>query len=298
MNMHSSCHSLVIASLLLSGIGVPTVRAAADSSATKAPSLLSRASEMYEDQRYEESIQVLSAALVRPGSPNSEKIAVYKLMAQNYILLRKDDEAESAFRALLALSPDFRLPTAESPRFRVVFDKVRSKWEAEGRPGLLLPEARPLSEVKLSCKGEGVAKNGESYSLDATLTDGGTRAKSLTLFARTGGKGKFVVAWRGDARTGKSGLRIAPAGVKAPLLEYYVEADDAGGLALASCGDATQPFRVAVPENKSGSWVPWAVGGVVGAGLLVGGLALAGVFKSDPAPAPSTRVHIGIGEAP
>lgn len=266
----------------------------------KGPSLLARATEMYDDQRYEESIQVLSAALVRPSATTEEKIAVYKLMGQNYILLRRDEEAESAFRALLVLAPEYRLPSSESPRFRVVFDKVKAKWDAEGRPGMLKPEAPPLAAVKLTCKGEGVAKNGEHYPLEALLTDTGSRAKRLSLFTRSGGKGKFVVAWKGDVEShnGKYNIRVASSAVHAPLLEYYVEADDAGGLALASCGDATQPVRVAVPESKSGSWVPWAVGGVLGAGAIVGGLWLAGVFSSDPPPSPGTRVHIGIGEAP
>ncbi len=297
MNAQKLC-PLFLASVMLALGVVATPAQAAEAARPSSSSLLTRALEMYDDQRYEESIQVLSAALVRPGSPSSEKIALYKLMAQNYILLRKDDESESAFRALLALSPEFRMPASESPRFRVVFDKVRAKWEAEGRPGVIRPEAPPMADVKLSCKGEGVAKNGERYALEATLGDPGARARRLSLFARTGGKGKFVVAWQGVAHGGKSALSILPAGVKAPLLEYYVEADDMGGLALASCGDATQPFRVAVPETKSGSWVPWAVGGVVGAGLLVGGLALAGVFKSEAPPAPTTRIRIGIGEAP
>ena len=303
MNAQKLLHCGLIAAVVNAGFP-PPVASADEPARTQTNSLLSRATAMYDDQRYEESIQVLSAALVRPGSPVNEKIALYKLMAQNYILLRKDDESESAFRALLVLSSEFRLPASESPRFRVVFDKVRAKWEAEGRPGLVRASAAPLAEVKLSCKGEGVAKNGEAYALDAVLVDAGMRAMRLTLFSRVSGKGKFAVAWQGDALKGKSSLRVAPGGVKAPLLEYYVEADDAGGLALASCGDATQPFRVAVPESKSGSWVPWAVGGVVGAGLLVGGLALAGVFKSSPSappeppPVPPTRVRIVIGEAP
>ena len=79
-----------------------------------------------------------------------------------------------------------------------------------------------------------------------------------------------------------------------PLIEYYFEGLNKGGLAIVARGDAASPLRIAVPEPTR-SWIlPVAIGGGVGAAAIVGGLALAGVFKGDaagggaaPAPGPA-----------
>src|SRR5439155_23548413 len=70
--------------------------------------------------------------------------------------------------------------------------------------------------------------------------------------------------------------------VKAPVLEYYIEGVDAQGTAIASRGDSQSPLRIAVTEPSRGWVLPVAIGGgILGAAAIVGGLALAGVFKGS-----------------
>ena len=57
-------------------------------------SLILKGSELFDDQQYEESIQVLSAALVRPGTSTQDKMEIYRLLAYNYITLKRTEEAE------------------------------------------------------------------------------------------------------------------------------------------------------------------------------------------------------------
>src|SRR5512132_2215351 len=64
--------------------------------------LIQRAGTLFEDQQYEESIQTLSAALLRPGSSEAEKIETYRLLAYNYIILERTEEADAAVRVQLA----------------------------------------------------------------------------------------------------------------------------------------------------------------------------------------------------
>jgi hypothetical protein len=68
--------------------------------------------------------------------------------------------------------------------------------------------------------------------------------------------------------------------VKPPIVEYYIQASDKGGLAIASRGDAETPLRVAVQGEASGSifgkWWFWT-----GAGAVVAGGILAGVLLSS-----------------
>jgi len=83
--------------------------------------LVQRGKALFDDQQYEESIQTLSAALLRPNNTKTQRLDVYRLLALNYITLNRKDEAESAVRGLLALEPTYTLPASESPRFRDFF---------------------------------------------------------------------------------------------------------------------------------------------------------------------------------
>ena len=73
---------------------------------------------------------------------------------------------------------------------------------------------------------------------------------------------------------------------------------------MLSRGDAAAPLRVAVPDDAKGWILPVAIGGgVLGAAAIVGGLALAGVFKSSSkAPGPgqtgggNSNVIVNVGE--
>ena len=84
----------------------------------------------FDDQQYEESIQTLSAALLRPNNTKQQRVDIYRLLALNYITLNRKDEAESAVRGLLALQPDYTLP-ARSRRASVTSSAPR---RSAGRP--------------------------------------------------------------------------------------------------------------------------------------------------------------------
>ena len=68
---------LVLATAVASAPAVITPNDAhAQTSKAGTTSLIQRAAELFDDQQYEESIQTLSAALLRPGSSTKEKIEI------------------------------------------------------------------------------------------------------------------------------------------------------------------------------------------------------------------------------
>jgi hypothetical protein len=257
--------------------------------------LVQRGRELFDDQRYEESIQTLSGALVRPTNSPQQKLEIYRLLALDHITLGHTEEAENVVRALLAAQPDYELPRSESPRFRDFFAAVRTKWEAEGRPGLA-PEEASGKRITMKHASPATAAPGAEVALAANLDDPGHRAKRVDLFYRAGSKGVFahVVAEYGAA-DGAVRATIPPSAVKPPYVAYYLLASDAGGMPVASSGDADAPLRIPVPESSNGWVLPVAIGGgVLGvAGIVVGGLALAGAFKGSAAKGQSS-VTIGV----
>jgi hypothetical protein len=284
---------IALAAALHAAVPMPALAATPKPSgaAAKDQDLIARSQSLFEDQQYEESIQTLSGALVRPNNTKQQKIDIYRLLALNYITLQHKEEAEGAVRGLLALDPSYELPQRESPRFRDFFAAVKQKWEAEGRPGLVKETEPPPAPVtmKHASPAQGVVRT--QIDLTATLDDPQARVARVTLHYRSGSDPKFAetpATLEGDHVSAS----IPPDAVKPPIVEYYFEGLDKGGLPIVSRGDANAPLRIAIPEKRGGWVVPVVVAGAIAVvvGGVVGGLAAGGVFnKSSAGTTPGTN---------
>ena len=290
----------------VAGVGLVPARSgeavahAQQPSGTARPSLVARGQQLFDDQQYEESLQVLSAALVRPGNTTAQRIEIYRLLAYNYITLGRHDEAESACRGIFSLDPSYKLPDRESPRFRDSFLTAKRRWEADGRPGLVKP-TEATAPVTMRHASPPSADKDTDIPLTARLDDPRHQITSVKLFYRTGSKGRFTAVTASLTLPEGSVRATIPHGaVLPPLVEYYFEGADATGLAVVSRGDAAAPLRVAIPDSNSGWVLPVAItGSVLGAGAVVGILALAGVFKSSGShgtPTPMSTVTVSVGD--
>jgi hypothetical protein len=246
-----------------------------------AADLIQRGRELFEDQRYEESVQTLSGALVRPNTTREQKIETYRLLALDQITLKEAEEAESFVRALLALDPSYEMPKTESPRFRDFFSAVKVKWEAEGRPGLLTDQNAPKAVV-LRHRSPADAKPQAGIVLTARVEDPEGRVTAVKVFFRGGSSGKFAEeTMQYDAVAGSVRGIFPASAVRPPFVTYYLLAQDKNGLPVASTGDADAPLRIPVPDEEKRWVLPVVIGGgIIGvAGIVVGTLALAGAFK-------------------
>lgn len=283
LSLIACLHAIGASSPAFAQAAKPTGKPGAPAPAAQRPhDLIAKGQALFEDQQYEESIQTLSAALLRPSNTPTQKVEIYRLLALNYITLGRKEEAESAVRGLLVQQPDYALPASESPRFRDFFAQARAKWEAEGRPGLAKeePSAKPVV-VKHATPAQ--VDPDQSVELRGRLEDPDGRAASVKIYFRSGAKGAFTEA-PAQLESGALRATIPASAVRPPLVDYYVEVLGGDGGVIASRGDASAPLRIAVPEPSSKGWVlPVAIGGgVLGAAAIVGVLALAGAFKSTP----------------
>lgn len=280
----------------------PTVLAPAEAQAQAQPqkgvvSLIQRAADLFEDQQYEESIQTLSAALLRPGSSVKEKTEIYRLLAYNYITLKRNEEADASVRGLYALDESFALPTSESPRFRDFFEATKKKWEAEGKPGKQVSADGPTEDpIKVTHTSPAQTEPGMTVKLTGSIDDPKGRVRGIQLAYRAGAKGKFVIV-PGTYTLGKFSAQIPGKEVKPPLVEYYLAAVDQGGLPIASRGDAAAPLRIVVPEPQKTSifaspafWIPV---GVVVVGAAVG-IPVGFLFASQQDQKQTATVKVGV----
>jgi len=251
--------------------------ARADGGKSAVAPLIQRGGALFEDQQYEESIQTLSAALLRSGASDAEKIETYRLLAYNYIILKRNEEADAAVRSIYVINEGFFLPPTESPRFREFFDAAKKKWVEEGKPGKIVAGAPPVVEKPIRIQHTSPAQIAAQtiIKLTGSIEDPDKRVRGVLLAYRTGVSGKFVTV-SATYSLGQFRTQIPKEAVKPPLIEYYLQAVDKGGLPLASRGDAGAPLRVVVPKeggvlSSPFFWVPVGL-------LVVGGAVAATVF--------------------
>jgi len=232
--------------------------------------LIAQGAQQYDELRFEEALQTLSAALVRAGNTREQQATIYRLLAVTYRALAREDEAAGADRQLLSLRPDFEPGSDASPRFRQFFARVREQWEAEGRPG-----APPPAPVEIEHRSPPQADRNEPITLSARVDDPGGRLASLVLAYRQGSEAVFQ-RLDTEFRNGEYVAVIPADDVSPPLVEYYFEGLDATGLPVAGRGDVAAPLRVAVPAPSSSIFTQWWFW--VGAAVLVGGAVTAGIL--------------------
>ncbi len=283
MGTHSMRSLLTIGAMAIAVASAPPAASAQGRSAD----LVQRGSRLLDDLRFEEALEVLSAALLRSGEDPARRARVYELLGYAYLALGREAEAEAAYRALLALRPDYRPTEDLSPRFRRFVEEVRTRWETEGRPG------RMLAPVSLHHRSPPRAERGEPLTLEVALKDPSGRVA------------RVVLAWRpGDAldetfrrleathSEGRFTVTVPADVVRPPFVEYYFEALDAQGLPVAARGDAAAPLRVTVPGPSQGGllskWWFWAAVGAV----AVGGAATAFLLLDSPTPTGSLVVVV------
>jgi len=257
-----------------------------------AQDLVARGKSLFDDQQYEESIQTLSAALLRPNNTKQQRVDIYRLLALNYITLNRKDEAESAVRGLLALQPEYALPSSESPRFRDFFANAQKKWEADGRPGMVKETEAQPEPVTMQHVSPSQVAPGTEIPLSVKLDDPQGRVYDVKLFFRPGSNGKFAEQ---ESQFGNSIAKATIPGsvVRPPLVEYFFEGFDKGGLPIVARGDVAAPLRVAVPAPSKA----WLIGLGVGVGVaVVAGVIIGVLFATGAVGGGKSTVSINITE--
>ena len=67
--------------------------------------LIQRGVDEYDELRFDEALQTLSAALVRSGNTPDQQAQIYRYLALTYLALDREEEASGAWRSMLALDP-------------------------------------------------------------------------------------------------------------------------------------------------------------------------------------------------
>lgn len=224
-----------------------------------AKALIQKGQDLFDEQRYEESIQTLSAVVARKDIPEKRRISALKLMAYNHIVLGNLGQAKGVVWSIYAEDEQYELDESESPRFREFFEKHKASWIEAGRPGKAT-SAEPLN-VKIKHAPPSQAEADLPISLSGLVEDPDAKIARLNVYYRTGSEGKFEFAPVKFAMR-KFSVDIPADFVRAPIVEYYIEAVDTQDVPMATRGDAEAPLRVRIAGDDGGVvtspwlWVP------------------------------------------
>jgi hypothetical protein len=230
--------------------------------------LIQQGVQLYNDLEFEASVDALQRALVRAENVPEQKVAIFKFLALDYLVLDRQEDARQAFRQLLAIQPEFQLdPAVFSPEYRQFLEGVRSEWEGQGRPGWVAPESR-LRPAVIDHQLPDQATREESLELRATVEDPDNRVRRFVVAYRPAGESDFV-RMEAQATAGGYAATIAGDRISPPVIEYYFEALDEANNVVGRKGDDRIPMRVPVPggEEEGSVWTSWWFWTLIGVGV-------------------------------
>lgn len=256
--------------------------------------LIAQGIQEYNDLMYEESVNTLSAALMRPGNSNEQLIEIYQYLGLNYMLLEKLDAGEGAFRKLLVIDETWEFDaTTTSPKITTFFNSVKQKWILEGKPGKVKKAVAPVT-IAHKVPDKGVKT--EPINLKFTVKDPDRQAAKVALFVKSG---KKFVEYKATPTAPPAVETVYMATIPGDLVmpsavDYYLQALDASGNVLSARGDKDAPLRVTVPGEEKVSvakkWWFWTIIGVAVAGVaggIAGGVVAANKRTNGPNGAPA-----------
>lgn len=191
--------------------------------------LLSQAPNPYLDQgrtlaralQFAEAIEQLKVARQVPGLVRGQRLEVLELLARCQVAEGHREEAEDAYTELLGLEPAYQLDDKASPKMQQLFSAVKHRLYPEPWMKLLPQPAGP---------GEALVKVVDPYHRFAALVfqvrhdDGPWESHNVAL----------------ESSVGRLPLDVEPG----HTLDWYAEARDDSGAAVASWGSAAEPQHV------------------------------------------------------
>lgn len=248
---------------------------------------LSRGQQLFDQQEYAGAIQALSPVTRDARATRAQRLRALELIALAQFIRNDRGAARATFERILDIDPGYQLrDTSGSPALRTFFDSLKTQ---------LIPNFDPKAGADLEHAAPTAGSAGRPLEVEVRVTRG--NVFDLVLATRRRGELSYALAPlkpRGDNRWR---TRLTPSGAPRPyVLEYYVEARDAGGGPVARIGSPDQPLEIALSAGESasrpwyGRWYVYA--GAIGAAALLGGVIVAASRGPEPGSLPPETITV------
>jgi hypothetical protein len=252
---------------------------------------LERGKKLFEDQEYAAAIQALAPVTRDARATRAQRLRALELIALAHFIRNDQGAARATFERILDIDPGYQLrDTTGSPKIRAFFDDLKKQ---------LVPGYDPKAGADLEHAAPTAGTAGRSIEIDVRATRGRERVFDIVVAMRRRGELAYKITSaspRGDARWR---ARVAVEAASKPyVVEYYVEARDAGGAPVARIAAPDAPLEIALaPGGSAVAKRPWYGRWYVIAGIAVGaagvtGLAVAATRGPDSGTLPPGTVTV------
>jgi len=270
--------------------GVAPVRAAPVDPQT-IESYLDRGKKLFDDLDYAAAIQALTPVTRDARATRAQRLRALELIALAQFIRNDEAAARATFERILDIDPGYQLrDTSGSPKIRAFFEDLKRQ---------LIPGFDPNAGADLEHAAPTAGTSGKSIELEVRATRGADRVFEIAVATRRRGELAYrtvIAAPRGDARWR---ARLTPEPSARPyVLEYYVEARDAGGSAVARIAAPDAPLEIALAAGSIAAKRPWyqrwyvIAGGAAVVAAGVTGFAIAITRGPDPGTLPPGSVTL------
>lgn len=252
---------------------------------------LERGKQLFDELDYAAAIQTLTPVTRDARATRAQRLRALELIALSQFIRNDQAAARGTFERILDIDPGYQLrDTSGSPKIRAFFEELKKQ---------LIPGFDPNAGADLEHAAPTAGTSGKSIEIDVRATRGSDRVFEIVVATRRRGELAYratLASPRGDARWR---ARVTPdAAGKSYVLEYYVEARDAGGAAVARIAAPDSPLEIALTagtiETKRPWYARWYViaGGAAAVAAGVTGLVIAATRGPDPGTLPPGSVTL------
>ena len=228
---------------------------------------LAKGAALFADQEYAAAIQALSPVTRDARATRAQRLRALEIVALANFIKGDEGSARATFERILDIDPGYQLrDTSGSPKIRAFFDELKKQ---------LIPNYDPNAGADLEHAAPTAGTAARVIELEVRATRGSERVFEIVVATRRRGELAYQTAGALPRGNGKWRARFTPPSSSKPyVLEYFVEARDAGGAAIARIAAPDTPLEIALAAGGGDSKRPWygrwyVIGGaaVVAAGL-------------------------------
>ena len=252
---------------------------------------LDRGKKLFEEQEYAGAIQALAPVTRDTRATRAQRLRALEIIALAQFIRNDKAAARATFERILDIDPGYQLrDTSGSPALRTFFDELKKQ---------LIPNFDPKSGADLEHAAPTAGSAGTPLEIEVRVTRG--NVFDLVLATRRRGELTYSLtplAPRGDTRW--RAKITPPPSARAYVLEYYVEARDAGGAPIARIAAPDQPLEIALtaggesagPQRRAWyqHWYVYAGGAALAAGI--GGVIVATTRGPDAGTLPPHTITV------
>jgi hypothetical protein len=262
----------------------------ADADAQAIEKYLARGKQLFDDQEYAAVIQALTPVTRDARATRAQRLRALELIALSHFIRNDQGAARATFERILDIDPGYQLrDTSGSPKIREFFDELKRR---------LIPGYNPDAGADLEHAAPTAGAAARPIELEVRATRGGERVFELVVATRRRGELGYRFTAGAPRGEGKWRFRVTPEPSSKPyVLEYYVEARDAGGAPIARIAAPDAPLEIALAagvRDRRQWYRRWYViagaGAVVAAGVT--GIAVAATRGPGPGTLPPGSVVV------